>query len=100
MSRKNDATPRDTDLDERPFGDSHFGEARRERRDLERPRSSHHGSPATGRSKGKDPKSIQAPALYAWHEGCFEDLAPKQPRPGRSPVRQRPTRTGGAATNG
>ena len=48
----------------------------------------------------KDPKGIESPALYAWHEGCFEDLAPKPPRPGRSSVRQRPIRSGGAAAKG
>lgn len=100
MSRKNDAAPRDSDLDERPFGDSHFGETHRERRDLERPRPSQHGTPTAGRSKGEDPKSIEAPALYAWHEGCFEDLVPKPLRAGRSPARQRPTRTGDAAAKG
>ncbi len=89
MSRKNAAAPRDADLDQRPFGDSHFGEAHRERRDLERTHSSHHGSPSTGRSKGEGTKNIDAPALYAWHEGCFEDLEPKTPRPGRTAVRQR-----------
>jgi hypothetical protein len=67
---------RDADLDERPFGDSHFGEAQRHRKGLEKP---HAGS--RGR---RTPDRSSAPPPYAWHDGFFDDLGPQGPRSGRA----------------
>lgn len=97
MSRKGESRQRDADLDQRPFGDSHFGEARRERRDLERPRLSPRAVHAARRSENGSPKSLDAPSVYSWHEGCFEDLDRSVPRSGPPLVRRRPTRAGDAA---
>jgi hypothetical protein len=97
MARKDEARPRDADLDQRPFGDSHFGEARRERRNLERPRLSPRAVHAARKSESGNPGGLDAPSPYSWHEGCFEDLDRSLPRRGRPPVRRRPTRAGDIA---
>lgn len=77
MARRNDTAPRDADLDERPFGDSHFGAVRREQRGLERARLSVRATPS---GEGPSPDRPNASTVYAWHEGCFEDVSPGAPR--------------------
>lgn len=70
MARRK-TTPRDADLDERPFGDSHFGPARRELRSAAHPLLSQ--GPRPRKPTGEAP----AAAVYAWHEGCFDDVSPR-----------------------
>ena len=79
MTRGN-AKARDADLDERPFGDSHFGESQRDRRGLERRRAGRR-TPSSG---ARRVVAVDAPCPYAWHEGCFEDLEPRESKPTRT----------------
>jgi hypothetical protein len=76
---KGHARVRDADLDERPFGDSHFGESQRDRRGLEKRHASRHALPSGARRPGE----VKTSCPYAWHEGCFEDLEPNAPGPAR-----------------
>jgi hypothetical protein len=90
MARRRATTPRDADLDERPFGDSHFGTVHRNCRDLGRSRASSRTIAPGKRSPSND---ASAPSVYTWHEGCFEDVSPKAPRRPRQSVKAGPTAT-------
>jgi len=79
MARKKGIPLRDVDMDERPFGDSHFGAVRRAPRDAEKAQSLPRH--AMWR-EAPSPDGSDAALVHSWHEGCFEDIAPK---PGRSP---------------
>lgn len=70
--RARDDAPRDRDLDERPFGDSHFAAIRRDPRPTRKDRS--HRAP--------QPAAIppEASSRYAWHDGFFDDAEPRAPK--------------------
>jgi hypothetical protein len=70
MPKRNDAFMGDSDLDHRPFGDSHFGDAGLHRRRWERSRPLAREAKEYAGSKCGDPVPV-----YSWHEGFFEDLA-------------------------
>lgn len=93
MPKRSDAFMRDSDLDHRPFGDSHFGDAGLNRRRLERSRPFAHEAKedACGRSRDLPPSLTSS--VYSWHEGFFEDPAPEDSRPKRSAARRKPART-------
>lgn len=86
MPKRHVALVRDDDLDHRPFGDSHFGDAGPDRRRLERPRLSASGTKGSPRAKCDGSVPFPTPSLYSWHDGFFEDL---DPRSGRRPTRKR-----------
>lgn len=76
--RGKERQPRDRDLDERPFGDSHFAELRRGAR----PRARSHAQ-----RPDPAPPLPGDPSRYAWHDGVLDDLDPRPSRPsGRSPA--------------
>jgi len=68
MPTKSRAT-RDRDLDERPFGDSHFEGLRRDPQ-----------GHAKSRSRPTHAERVdegEPSSRYAWHEGFFDDLEPR-----------------------
>lgn len=75
MSRKAAASHGERDLDQRPLGDSFFGEPRRNPRAVRRDRLSRRAHTAPEPSQALDPSS-----RYAWHEGFFEDAEPARTR--------------------
>jgi hypothetical protein len=75
MPKRNDASTRDSDLDHRPFGDSHFGDAGLNRRRMERSRPSAHEAKEDTCSMSGDLPPSPTSAVYSWHEGFFEDPA-------------------------
>jgi hypothetical protein len=92
MPKRNDASTRDSDLDHRPFGDSHFGDAGLNRRRMERSRPfTHEAKEGTCSMSGDLPPSPTS-AVYSWHEGFFEDPALSDPRRKHSAARRRSAR--------
>lgn len=91
MARRVEAGQRDVDFDERPFGDSHFGAVPRRPRGAERSRASRAGSPKRS-THGDNPSPA---SIYAWHEGCFDEVSPARRRQTRPPSRPVPGKTGG-----
>ncbi len=63
--------PKDRDLDERPFGDSHFTALRRD----VRPRAKPHAP-----RRDAEPPLPGDPSRYAWHDGVLDDLDPRPSR--------------------
>jgi hypothetical protein len=92
MPKRNDALMKDSDLDHRPFGDSHFGDTGHDRRRLEKSRPFTHRTKEDTRSRCGDLVSSLTSSVYSWHEGFFEDPAPEDSRPKRSAAPQRSTR--------
>jgi len=100
MPKRNDAFMRDSDLDHRPFGDSHFGDAGLHRRRMERSRPFAHDAREDACSKSVDPPPSPTSAFYSWHEGFFEDLAVDNPRTKQPVARRRSARPERSAGDG
>jgi hypothetical protein len=100
MPKRNDASMRDFDLDQRPFGDSHFGDAGLHRRRIERSRPFAHDAKEDACSKSAGPPLSPTPAVYSWHEGFFEDLAVDNPKTKQPVARRRSARPERSAGDG
>ena len=92
MPKRNDASARDSDLDHRPFGDSHFGDAGVNRRRVERSRPFAHEAKEDACCRSRDLPPSPTSSIYSWHEGFFEDLALDDSRPKRAAARWRAAR--------
>ncbi|MEI6171043.1 MAG: hypothetical protein WCQ45_00990 [bacterium] len=92
MLKRNDAFMRDSDLDHRPFGDSHFGDAGHNRRRLERLRPFAHEAKEDACCRSEDLPPSPTSSIYSWHEGFFEDLALDDSMPKRAAARRRAAR--------
>jgi hypothetical protein len=100
MPKRNDAFMRDSDLDHRPFGDSHFGDAGVHRRRVERSRPFTHNAKEDACSKSVGPLPSSTPPVYSWHEGFFEDPALSDPRRKHPTARRRSARPERSAGDG
>ena len=95
MPKRSDASMRDFDLDQRPFGDSHFGDVGLHRRRMERSRPFAHEAKEDTRCRSRDLPPSLTSSVYSWHEGFFEDPSPEDSRPKRSAARRKPARPAG-----
>jgi hypothetical protein len=100
MPKRNDASAKDSDLDHRPFGDSHFGDAGFNRRRVERPRPFTQTAKEGTCSMSGDLPPSPTSAVYSWHEGFFEDPALSDPRRKPPTARRRAARLERAAGEG
>jgi hypothetical protein len=74
MPRRDTASIRDDDLDHRPFGDSHFGDAGRERLRPHRPRVAMSEAGRDSRPDGESTAELPDSSPHFWHEGFFEEF--------------------------
>jgi len=100
MPKRNDTFMRDSDLDQRPFGDSHFGDAGVHRHRVGRSRPFAHDTKENACSKSIDPPPSPTSAVYSWHEGFSEDLGVDSPRIEQPVARRRSTRPERSAGDG
>jgi hypothetical protein len=91
---------RDSDLDHRPFGDSHFGDAGHNRRRLERLRPFAHEAKEDACCRSEDLPPSPTSSIYSWHEGFFENLALDDSMPKRAAARRRAARPERSAREG